>query len=190
MASDMQVDYRIRPISAREYHLMGEQGIIGPDERVELLDGELIAMPPIGPDHSFSVRELTELFVMTFAGRARVDVHSPMALDEYSEPEPDLMLLRLREDRYRTAIPAPSDVLLVIEVANSSWRYDRGRKLRAYARNGIAELWIVHLAASRVIVFRDPKGDGYADERSYARGETLAPSAFPNDPIPVDAILP
>ena len=186
---DMQADYKIRPISAREYHRMGEHGIIGPEERVELLEGELIAMPPIGPDHAFSVRELTEIFVTTFAGRAIVDVQNPVSLDAYSEPEPDIMLLALREDRYRKAIPEPSDVLLVIEVANSSWPYDRGRKLRAYARTGIAEVWIVHLAASCVLVFRDPIGDAYGYERSFARGQAPSPAAFPSDAIAVDALL-
>jgi len=186
----MQADYKIRPISAREYHRMGELGIIGPEERVELLEGELIAMPPIGPDHAFSVRELTEKFVKTFAGRAIVDVQNPVALDAYSEPEPDIMLLALRPDRYRTGIPEPSDVLLVIEVANSSWRYDRGRKLRAYARTGIAEVWILHLAAKCLLVFRDPAGETYGYERSFSAGETPAPAAFPNDPIPVESLLP
>ena len=190
MTSDMQADYKIRPISAREYHRMGALGIIGPEERVELLQGELIAMPAIGPDHAFSVRELNELFVKTFSGRAIVDVQNPVALDAYSEPEPDVMLLAVREDRYRTAIPEPRDVLLVVEVANSSWRYDRGRKLRAYARTGIAEVWIVHLAAQCVFVFRNPRGDAYEDERSFTRGQSIAPSAFPNDAIAADALLP
>lgn len=190
MTSDMQAEYAIRPISAREYHRMGELGIIGPEERVELLEGELIAMPPIGPDHAFSVRELCEIFVTRFAGRAIVDVRNPVALDAYSEPEPDVVLLAPRADRYRAEIPQPSDVLLVVEVANSSWRYDRGRKLRAYARTGIAEVWIVHLATSCVVAFRDPAGDAYGYERSYARGEAPAPFAFPNDPIAVDSLLP
>jgi Uma2 family endonuclease len=186
----MQADYKIRPISRLEYHRMGELGIIGPEERVELLEGELIAMPPIGPEHAFSVRELTEKFVQKFAGRAIVDVQNPVALDDYSEPEPDVMLLALREDRYRKSTPEPRDVLLVVEVANSSWRYDRGRKLRAYARTGIAEVWIVHLAASCVLVFRDPVGETYLDELSFTRGQAPAPTAFPNDPIAVDAMLP
>lgn len=190
MASEMQAEYRIRPITAREYHLMGEHGILREDERIELLDGELIAMPPIGPDHAFSVRELTEMFVRRFAGRAIVDVQNPLALDEYSEPEPDVMLLAMRPDRYRKGIPEPRDVLLVIEVSNTTWRYDRGRKLRAYARTGIAELWIVHLAGNCVFQFREPSGESYARERSFGRGESLAPAAFPDDAIEVDALLP
>ncbi len=190
MPSEMAAEYRIRPITRKEYHRMGELGILRPDERVELLDGELIAMPPIGSDHAFSVRELTETFVLRFAGRAIVDVQNPLALDVYSEPEPDVMLLALRPDRYRESIPESGDVLLVIEVSNTSWRYDRGRKLRAYARAGIAELWIVHLAGECVLQFREPSGETYAQERSYGRGDSLTSAAFPGDAFDVDALLP
>jgi Uma2 family endonuclease len=190
MRGDMATDYQVRPISARDYHKMGGAGIIGPDERVELLDGELIAMPPIGPDHAFCVRELTKLFFRRFADCAIIDIQNPVALDAYSEPEPDVMLLAPKSDGYRSALPEPNEVLLIVEVANTSWRYDRGRKLRAYARAGIAELWIVHLATSRVIRFREPDGETYRDERVFERGESIAPQAFPSEAFEVAALLP
>jgi hypothetical protein len=132
----MATGYQIRPISAREYHEMGNAGIIGPDERVELLDGALIAMPPIGPDHAYAVRKLHELMLAHVADRAIIFARSPLSLDTHSEPEPDVFLVSLDEDDYRTKLPEPRDVLLVVEVAKSSWAYDRGPKLRAYARAG------------------------------------------------------
>jgi Uma2 family endonuclease len=186
----MATGYQIRPISAREYHEMGNAGIIGPDERVELLDGALVAMPPIGPDHAWSVSKIHELFVGRFAGRARFYSQGPLALDAYSEPQPDVMMLARNDEKYRAALPEPSDVLLVVEVAKSSWSYDRGPKLRAYARAGIAEVWIVDLNASRVLRFRAPEGETYRDERVFERTEAISPQAFPSEAIEVDAFLP
>jgi Uma2 family endonuclease len=186
----MAANYQIRPITAEQYHRMGEAGIIEPDERVELLDGELIAMPPIGPDHGFSVMALTENLTEMFRGRAVVMIQSSFALDAHSEPEPDVALLIPPLGLYRGCLPSPADILLVIEVSNSSWGYDRTRKYRAYARADISEFWIVHLAERRVYQFRDPDGDRYLHERTFTISEHIAPKAFPDDPIAVLDILP
>ncbi len=191
MASDMEAHYQIRRITADQYHRMGEAGIIEQDERVELLDGELIAMPPIGPDHNYSVMALTKFLTEIFGDRAVVMIQSSFALDAYSEPEPDVALLIPPLERYRgRGLPEPAEILLVIEVSNSSYGYDRVKKYRAYARAGIAEFWIVHLAERRVIQCRDPHGDRYRSEDVFCAGERLAPGAFPNDTIAVDQILP
>jgi Uma2 family endonuclease len=182
-------EFDIRPITVAEYHRMGKLGIIGPDERVELLDGELIAMPPIGPEHDYSVRRLIELFVQHFAGRASVGAQGPVTLDAISAPQPDVMLNVLPAQRYKTAHPTPQESLLIVEVAMSSLPYDRGKKLRAYARRGVREYWIVDLRNEQVHVYRDPAGERYESYRIAGRGEAVAPLAFPDDPVAVDEIL-
>lgn len=187
--SDMAVEYRIRPISVADYHRMGDAGIIGPDERVELLDGQLIAMPPIGPHHSFSVRQLNRIFSSRLAGRAIIDVHAAVTLDEYSEPQPDVMLLAFRPDFYRYTLPDADAPLLVVEVSESTLRYDRGRKLRAYARSGILEVWIVDLTHDRIESFSGLHEGEYREVRAALRGETLAPRAFPETAFLVNDIL-
>lgn len=131
--SDM-AELQIRPITADEYHAMDRAGVFTPDERVELVDGLLIEVPPMGPDHAYSVRRLIELFTGRFRRRAIVDVQLPLALSRISEPQPDLMLLRYREDFYAGRLPECADVLLVAEVTMTSLAFDSGRKLRAYAR--------------------------------------------------------
>lgn len=181
---------RIRPITVAEYYRMGEVGIIGPDERVELLDGELIAMPPIRPEHDYSVRRLNAYFQQRFAGRASVSVQGPVTLDPISEPQPDVMLNALPEERYAVAHPTPDEALLVVEVAQSSLPYDRGRKLRAYARRRVREYWIVDLRHERVDVYREPAGEGYVVHSVVGRGGAVAPQAFPDAAVPVDEILP
>jgi hypothetical protein len=183
-------DVRIRPITVAEYHRMGKAGIIAPDERVELLDGRLIEMPPVGPEHAYSVRRLDAYFQQRFAGRASVSIQGPMALDRKSEPQPDVMLNTLPDQKYAKAHPTPEDALLVIEVAQSSLAYDQGPKLRAYARRGVREYWIVDLVHGRVEVYRDPHGERYRVHLSAARGQVVAPLAFPGETIAVDEFLP
>jgi Uma2 family endonuclease len=118
----------IRRITVAEYHRMGEAGIFGPEERVELLDGQLIAMPPGGPPHCYTVDRVTSAFHERFRGRAYFRAHGPMTLDRWSEPEPDVTLSALPEAQYAVAHPKPSQILLVVEVAVSSLRYDAGAK--------------------------------------------------------------
>jgi Uma2 family endonuclease len=183
-------EVRIRPITVAEYYRMGEVGIIGPDERVELLDGQLIAIPPIGPPHGYSVTRLDAYFRQRFVGRAWITVQNPVRLDDVSEPQPDVMLSALPSERYAVAHPTPDEALLVVEVAQSSLPYDRGRKLRAYARRKVREYWIVDLRHEQVHVYREPAGEGYAVHHVAGRGEAVAPLAFPDDAVPVDEILP
>jgi Uma2 family endonuclease len=183
-------EVRIRPITVAEYYRMGEVGIIGPEERVELLDGQLIAMPQIGPEHSYGVTQLFAYFVRLFAGRAWITAQSPVRLDDISEPQPDVMLSALPAERYAVAHPTPDEALLVVEVAQSSLPYDRGRKLRAYARRKVREYWIVDLRHEQVDVYREPAGEGYAVHHVVRRGGSVASLVFPEDAVPVDEILP
>jgi len=180
----------IRRITVAEYHRMGEAGIFGPEERVELLDGQLIEMPPGGPPHCYSVDRVTSAFHKRFSGRAYIRAQGPVTLDRWSEPEPDVMLSALPEAQYAVAHPKPSQILLVVEVAVSSLRYDAGAKLGAYARRGVREYWSVDVEHEHVDVFREPKGECYKHHHRAARGDSVAPLAFPDDAIPVNDILP
>jgi len=184
-----QRDIHIRPITVAQYHRMLEAGIIAAHEPVELLDGQLIAMPPEGPPHASAVAALTEVLVQRFAGRAMVRPGNPMKLDRTSEPQPDLTLVHRRGDWYKSGHPGPKDVFLVVEVSNSSLAYDRGRKLRAYARNGVPELWIVNVVDGQVEVHAEPHELGYASSAIVNRDGALAPRAFPDDAISVAAFL-
>ena len=188
--SEMEAQEKIRPLTVDNYHRMVETGILDESERVELLDGLLIAMPPEGPVHSDVASELLALLVQRFVDRATIRAGNPLTLDGFSEPQPDLTVVRKREERYLHGHPTPQDVLLVIEVSWTSLPTDLGRKLRAYARNGIAEYWIVNCAKQRVEVYTDPHELGYATTRTYEHGEALALRAFPGETIPVDAFLP
>jgi Uma2 family endonuclease len=169
---------------------MGELGIIGPDERVELLDGELIRMPPISPDDDYTVRRCNVFFVQRFADRASISIQGPVTLDDRSEPQPDVMLNALPAEQYAKAHPTPEESLLVIEISKSSLAFDRGRKLRAYARRGVREYWIVNLVEEQVEVYREPAGEAYRVQRRAGRGESVACAAFPDEPLAVDEILP
>jgi hypothetical protein len=156
---------------------------------VELIDGEIVEMNPIGRRHIGAVDRLADIFVPQVRGQAIVRIQSPIALGDYGEPEPDLTLLRRRADFYTESDEQPEDILLVVEVADTSERYDRRTKAPLYARFGIPELWIVDLKRSRITRYLDPTPDGYASTRIYRRGESIGPLAFPELPIPVVDIL-
>lgn len=178
-----------RPLTVAEYHRMGEAGILGPDDRVELIEGELVAMAPIGSDHAGTSNGLTRALVRLVGDRGVVAVGNPVQLDDHSEPQPDFSVLRPRPDDYRRATPRPADVLLIVEVSNSSLRYDRAVKLPLYARHGIAELWVVNLAAREVEVYRSPIGEGYESLARVGRDGVLEPELLPGAAIPVAALL-
>jgi Uma2 family endonuclease len=178
-----------RKLDVGEYHRMAEAGILGEDDRVELIEGELVAMAPIGSGHAGTVNALTQLLVTAVAGRAIVAVQNPVRLGGYSEPQPDFALLKPRPDAYRSATPTPEDVLLLIEVADTSGRYDRRVKLPLYARHGIPEAWIVDLEERLVEVCREPGADGYAGITSVRPGSMLEPALLPGLSLSVADIL-
>ena len=136
--------------STEDYHRLGELGFFAPDARVELLDGEIHDMSPIGPLHGGVVNRLNRLFNLAAKGRWIVSAQNPVDLDKYSEPEPDVVLLKPAPDDYVSHHPVPDDVLLLIEVADSSLEFDRRKKLPTYARSGIRDLWIVNLQESEI----------------------------------------
>lgn len=180
----------LRRISVDQYHRMGEAGVFAPGERVELLDGVLITMPPIGPAHAFSVLALSHLLNEKLGARSLVSVQSPVALAPTSQPQPDVVLLRPPLARYGKSLPITADALLVVEVTDSMRAIDRGPKLRAYARAGVSEVWIVDLTLSVVDVFTEPAGEDYARRIRAKRGDHVAPAAFPDAPVAVSDILP
>jgi Uma2 family endonuclease len=178
-----------RPITVAEYHRMGEVGILREDDRVELIEGQLVAMAPIGSDHSGTVNALNRLLVLAVGDAGVVAVGNPVRLSDTTEPQPDFSVLKPRPDFYRQSLPTPDDVLLVIEVANSSLSYDRAVKRPLYARHGIPEYWIVNIPAGHVEVYRAPTPDGYAATFQVGRDGTLTPEVLPNVSISAAALL-
>ena len=164
---------------------MGEAGILHEDDRVELIEGELIDMAPIGPDHAGTVNGLVKALVMACGDHAVVAVQNPVRLDRHSEPQPDFALLRPRADQYRTAHPGPADILALIEVANTSLRFDRAIKLPLYARAGVPELWIVDLAGRSIDVHRDPKDGAYATTLTVTSADAVTLASEPRITVPL-----
>ncbi len=149
-------------LTVDDYYRMAEVGILDPDARVELIDGEIIDMAPPGSPHAATVNYLTQVFVRAVEGRANVVVQNPVRLNKYSEPQPDLALVRWRDDFYRERHPQPDDVLLIVEVAATSLRYDRKKKVPLYERHGIPEMWLVDVNGRRLVRYRAPRKGVYA----------------------------
>jgi len=177
----MAVALRRRRFTLDEYHRMGETGILGEDDRVELIEGEIIEMTPIGSRHAAIVARIQHLFSIRLGDRAVVWSQNPLLLvPQQSEPEPDVMLLAARPDFYASGLPEPPDVRLLVEVADSSLPYDRRTKLPLYARAGVAETWLVDLEVSRLEIHRGPSSVAYRDVRVPEAEEPFAPAAFPD----------
>ena len=189
--TDILSRYRVprHRLTVRDYHRLAEAGVLGEDDRVELLEGQLVDMASIGPRHALAVDALNELLVMAAAGQAVVRVQNPIVLDDMSEPQPDFSLLRRPWHGYPDEHPRPPDVWLVIEVADSSLDFDLSAKLELYARSGIREFWVVDLTSNRVLVHRDPNDGGYGSVASLAMSGTLQVEALPSVTIPVASIF-
>ncbi|MEE9285700.1 MAG: Uma2 family endonuclease [Dehalococcoidia bacterium] len=185
----MAVQIQRRSFTVEEYYKMAQAGILSEDDRVELLDGEIVEMTPIGSKHAACVKRMIRLFSELVGGRAIVSAQDPIRIGERSEPQPDLALLVPRSDFYAAAHPGPEDVLLVIEVAETSADFDRQVKAPLYARAGVREVWLVDLPSRRVEVYRSPSGDTYRDVQTLGPGKRLAPQAFPDAEASVDEIL-
>ena len=168
---------------------MVQAGILGEDDRVELLEGEIVEMAPIGSGHAACVDRLTHLLVRQFAEKSIIRVQNPVHLGERSEPQPDLALLRSRPDFYAKAHPGPEDILLLVEVAETSVELDRDVKLPLYARAGVPEVWLVDLPGERIEVYRKPTPQGYQEVRQVRRGERVASQAFPDIGLAGEEIL-
>ena len=173
-------------ITVEEYYRLADEGVFGPDARVELLDGEIIEMLPIGPFHARSTRWLVNYFARLGEGRWLVDAQHPVRLSNSSEPQPDFVLIRSLDEEYKTRHPTPEDVFLLVEVSDSSLRFDQSRKLAAYAKAGVKEYWIVNLVKRWVEIHRDPSPDGtYESVTRKHNGDLIAPEAFPDATVRV-----
>ena len=176
-------------LTVDEYYRMAETGVLAPDARVELIEGEIVDMAPIGSRHGSAVKRLNQLFVAAVGDRAIVAVQDPVRLSQRSEPQPDLMLLAPRADFYEHAHPTAADVLLLVEVSDTTARYDRGIKLQLYARHGVSEVWIVDLDNRVLRTFRGPKDDTYTEVMETAHPSLLAPQALPGVSIDASKLL-
>ncbi len=174
--------------TADKYHKMAHAGVLHEDSRVELLEGEIVEMAPIGSRHAACVKKLNQSLTGLLKGRAIVSVQDPVGLGD-SEPEPDLALLEPHEHFYARQHPGPEDVLLVVEVADSSLEYDRTIKLPLYARAGVKEVWLVDLTHDRIAVSRDPSPQGYETLQTFKPGQPLSPLAFADLSLSVDDVL-
>ncbi len=175
--------------NVKEYYRMAETGVLHPDARVELLNGQIVDMSPIGPFHGSVTKYLIELFSDAVKGRWIMQVQDPVRLDDHSEPQPDLVLLKRSSDFYRKRHPQPEDVFLLIEVSDTSLTTDREDKLPAYGRAGIPEVWIVNLADLTIEVYREPHFTGYGSKTILRAGDKATPQVFPDVAVDVAELL-
>ena len=185
----MSVQLQKRLFTVKEYHLMTEVGILSEGDRVELIEGEIVKMAAIGTRHASTVKRLTRRLSLIPKDRATLGVQDPIQLTERTEPQPDFVLLEPRADYYATAHPVPSEVLLLVEVSDSTVDYDRDVKLSIYARSLIQEVWLVDLVENCLEVYRQPGPNGYSLMLKFWRGQQVAPLAFPEFVVSVDFIL-
>jgi Uma2 family endonuclease len=168
---------------------MVESGILYENDRVELIQGEIVEMSPIGTRHAACVKRLNRLFNRKLGDSVLIGVQDPVKLDDTSEPQPDVVLLQPREDCYESAPPQASDIFLLIEVADTTVQYDQEVKIPLYAEDNIVEVWLVDINGQCVEVYREPTSDGYQNVQKFERGQTLSILVFPEVTITVNEVL-
>ncbi|PYS53951.1 MAG: Uma2 family endonuclease [Acidobacteria bacterium] len=172
-----------------EYYKMVDVGILQEGDRTELIEGEIIQMSPMGSLHAAVVTGVNDVLVPLFKGKALLRPQLPLRLNEFNEPQPDVVLLKPRQDCYSSRHPGSADVFLVMEISDSSLKYDRDVKLRIYAAARLPEVWIADLAGNVLLVYRDPSGKGYGTSLTFRRGDSLSCSRFPEIQLAVDELL-
>ncbi|MDZ8106491.1 MAG: Uma2 family endonuclease [Nostoc sp. DedQUE12a] len=185
----MSVQLLRRKFTVDQYHKMVESGILTEDDRVQLIRGEIIEMSPIGTKHAACVKCLNKLFSNKLRDRVLIGIQDPVVLDNNSEPQPDVTLLKPRDDLYITAHPQPQDIFLLIEVADSTILYDREEKIPLYAEANIIEVWLVDINEEIVEVYQQPTAAGYQLMQKFTRGQSLSIQAFPDVNITVHEIF-
>jgi Uma2 family endonuclease len=185
----MRIEATRKLFTVEEYYGMAAAGILQPGERVELIEGEIFQMSPIGNRHVGCVIRATRLFLTALMGRAVVSGQHPVQLSNYTEPQPDLSLLKFRTDDYSGKKVVAEDVLLILEVSDTTLRFDRNVKLPRYAAAGISEVWIENLEADELLVYRDPDGEHYRTALTLHRGDSVSVLAFPDAVFSVDELL-
>jgi Uma2 family endonuclease len=189
MVTDTVTEVRRYNFTVDEFAKMGEAGIFTAEDRVELIDGEIREMAPIGSHHAAIVSRLNVTLVELLKRTAILEVQNPLRLDSHNEPQPDFSIVKARDDYYETSLPEPGDTLLVIEVADSTLAYDIHDKTPRYARYMIPEVWVVDVEAKVVRVFTQPGPGGYANERVMQRGSTITSASVEGLRVGVNEIF-
>lgn len=185
----MSAELKRKLFTVSEYHKMITSGILSERDKVELIRGEVVGMAPIGSRHASYVNRLSNLLKMLLGEKAIISVQNPITLSEYSEPQPDVVVLRPQADFYVNAHPTPSDVFWLIEVAETTMDYDKKVKLPLYAESGVPEVWLVNLPKTRLEVYRFPFEDTYQEIRLYQRGQSLNLNQFPEINVSINDLL-
>lgn len=185
----METEVTRKLFTVDEYCRMGEVGIFGSEARLELIEGEILEMSPMGTRHAACANRALAIFAGRLAGRAMLSIQNAVLLSRATMPQPDVVLARPREDYYSGKHIAPEDIHLVIEISDSTLLYDRDRKMPLYARAGVRELWIENLQNDVILVYRDPGPKTYSTSRTLHRGESISAEAFPDIIFTVDELL-
>jgi Uma2 family endonuclease len=185
----MQIETTRKRFTVDDYYRMAEAGILKPTDRVELIEGEIVEMSPIGDRHAMAVNRANMLFARGLGDRVVVSVQNAVRVNRYNEPQPDVVLIRARENFFGTQHPRPEDVVLLIEVSDTTLRFDRNVKLPIYARNGISEVWIFDLNNDVIHLYREPKAGTYSVTQTLGRNESISTQAFPDFLIKVGDLL-
>jgi Uma2 family endonuclease len=185
----MEAEVTKRLFTVDEYYRLAEAGILRPRERVELIDGEIIQMSPIGGRHCVCVARANTLFIKAFGDGAVMSAQSPLRLNDWTEPEPDVVVFKGRADFYAKKRPTPKDVLFIVEVSDTTLSYDQKIKLPRYAAAGIPEVWIEDLKNEVLHVYRDLSGKTYKSVQMLHPGDSVSPVAFPDITFQVDELL-
>ncbi len=179
----------IHRFDTKDYHRLIDAGVLHEDDRVELIEGRIVDMTPIGTRHSACVNRLNTIFAQKLQGQSIVSIQNPIQLAEQSEPEPDIVLLKYLEDFYSDELPESEDVLLLIEVADSSLDYDRNTKIPLYAKAGILEVWLVDLLENCIEIYMSPYAEGYETKRLIRNEQSVSPQKFPDINLTANQIL-
>ncbi len=185
-----EAPFTIRKWTVKEYHKLGEMGFFHPEERVELLSGNIITITAKGTANTSATRRTANVLRDILGNQVDVYYKSPIALDDNSEPEPDIAVVRIDPFDYATHHPTPSEVYLIIEVADSSLTFDREIKAKAYARSGITDYWVLNVNERQLHVFREPAENGYQSELILGEYRSISPLQFPAVNIAIQAMLP
>lgn len=186
----MRMEATKKLFTVDEYYRMAEAGILCPDVRTELINGEIIEMSPMGARHAAAVSRVNDLLLpFLLRGKALLRPQLPMRLNDYNEPLPDICFVKARQDHYSLRHPSSTDVLLAIEIADASLDHDRDVKSAVYAATRILEFWILDLKGDVLLAFRDPSKGLYQTSLTFSRGEAVTPLAFPESTIQVADLL-
>ena len=181
---------KVRKFTVAEYYRMGEGGILSPEERVQLIEGEIIVMPPQSPPHAGTRNKCYRLLYLAENDRFHTRIQNPLRLDNYSESEPDVILMRPRSDNYITAHPTPADTFVVLEVSDSTLEFDRNRKAQVYGRAGVAQTLVLNLPEDCIENFTEPGPPGYGRHTIHRRGDKIRLVALPYLELAVEDLLP